>query len=124
MGALSRWAVRKPVLALVAWFIAMAAVFGLGTQLRGEFNDSFSLPDTESTTATEMLSTLPPSGSGEAAVRIVWSPASGSVTDPVVAEEITPVLEEIAALEAAMRATPPEAAANAEFLTFVARKPA
>ena len=99
MGALSRWAVRKPVLALVAWFIAMAAVFGLGTQLRGEFNDSFSLPDTESTTATEMLSTLPPSGSGEAAVRIVWSPASGSVTDPVVAEEITPVLEEIAALE-------------------------
>jgi RND superfamily putative drug exporter len=99
MGALSRWAVRKPVLALVAWFIAMAAVFGLGTQFRGEFNDSFSLPDTESTTATEMLSTLPPSGSGEAAVRIVWSPASGSVTDPVVAEEITPVLEEIAALE-------------------------
>ena len=51
------------------------------------------------TTATEMLSTLPPSGSGEAAVRIVWSPASGSVTDPAVAAEITPVLEEIAALD-------------------------
>ena len=98
MGALSRWAVRKPVLALVAWFIAMAGVIGIGTQFGGEFNDSFSLPDTESTTATEMLSTLPPSGSGEAAVRIVWSPASGSVTDPTVAAEITPVLEEIAAL--------------------------
>ena len=99
MGALSRWAVRKPVLALVSWFIAMAAVIGVGTQLGGEFNDSFSLPDTESTTATEMLSTLPPSGSGEAAVRIVWSPTSGSVTDPAVAAEITPVLEEIAALD-------------------------
>lgn len=99
MGALSRWAVRKPVLALVAWFIAMAGVIGIGTQLGGEFNDSFSLPDTESTTATEMLSTLPPSGSGEAAVRIVWSPATGSVTDPAVAAEITPVLEQIAALE-------------------------
>ena len=99
MGALSRWAVRKPVLALIAWFIAMAGVIGIGTQLGGEFNDSFSLPDTESTTATEMLSTLPPSGSGEAAVRIVWSPATGSVTDPAVAAEITPVLEQIAALE-------------------------
>ena len=99
MGALSRWAVRKPVLALVSWFIAMAAVIGVGTQLGGEFNDSFSLPDTESTTATEMLSTLPPSGSGEAAVRVVWSPTSGSVTDPAVAAEITPVLEEIAALD-------------------------
>ena len=32
MGALSRWAVRKPVLALVAWFIAMAGVIGVGTQ--------------------------------------------------------------------------------------------
>ena len=99
MGALSRWAVRKPVLALVAWFIAMVGVIGIGTQLGGEFNDSFSLPDTESTTATEMLSTLPPSGSGEAAVRIVWSPATGSVTDPAVAAEITPVLKQIAALE-------------------------
>jgi RND superfamily putative drug exporter len=99
MGALSRWAVRKPVMALVAWFIAMAAVIGIGTQLGGEFNDSFSLPDTESTTATEMLSTLPPSGSGEAAIRIVWSPTSGSVTDPAVAEEVTPLLDEIAALD-------------------------
>jgi hypothetical protein len=107
MGALSRWAVRKPVVALVAWFIAMAGVIGIGTQLGGEFNDSFSLPDTESTTATLMLSTLPPSGSGEAAVRIVWSPASGSVTDPAVAAEITPVLEEIAALESVTCVTNP-----------------
>jgi len=109
MGALSRWAVRKPVMALVAWFIAMAAVVGVGTQLGGEFNDSFSLPDTESTTATEMLSTLPPSGSGEAAVRIVWSPASGDVTDPAVASAITPVLEEIAALDSVACVTSPYA---------------
>ena len=34
MGALSRWAVRKPVLALVAWFIAMAGVIGIGTHDR------------------------------------------------------------------------------------------
>lgn len=32
--------------------------------------------------------------------------------------------EEVAALEAAMRAAPPETETNAEFLTFVARKPA
>ena len=107
MGALSRWAVRKPVWALIAWFIAMAAVIGIGTRLGGEFNDSFSLPDTESTTATEMLSTLPPSGSGESAVRIVWSPASGDVTDPAVAAQITPVLEEIAALDSVSCVTSP-----------------
>jgi len=33
-------------------------------------------------------------------------------------------LEERSALKAAMRAAPPETETNAEFLTFVARKPA
>ncbi len=109
MGALSRWAVRKPVVALIAWFLAMAGVVGVGTQLGGEFNDSFSLPDTESTTATEMLSTLPPSGSGEAAVRVVWSPANGDATDPAVAEAIAPVLAEIASLDSVACVTSPYA---------------
>ena len=99
MGALSRWAVRKPVWALVAWFIAMVAVIGIGTRLGGELNDSFALPDTESTTATAMLSTLPPNEGGEAAVRIVWSPTSGTATDPAVESAITPVLQDIAALD-------------------------
>ena len=99
MGALSRWAVRKPVWALVAWFIAMVAVVGIGTRLGGELNDSFALPDTESTTATAMLSTLPPNEGGEAAVRIVWSPVGGDVTDSAVEAAITPVLQDIAALD-------------------------
>lgn len=99
MGALSRWAVRKPVWALIAWLATVVLVVLIGTRFGGELNDSFSLPDTESTTATEMLATLPPSGSGESAIRIVWSPTEGQVTDPGVAAAITPVLEDIAALD-------------------------
>lgn len=99
MGVLSRWAVRRPVVALVSWFIAMAAMIGLGTQLGGELNDSFDLPDTESTTAQAYLSSLPEaSGALGATARIVWSPAEGTVTDPDVVQAITPVLEEIAAI--------------------------
>ena len=55
MGGLSRWAVRKPWWALLA-FVLMATVIGwLGTAHKGALNDSFSLPDTESKTATELL---------------------------------------------------------------------
>ncbi|MFM9133986.1 MAG: MMPL family transporter [bacterium] len=107
MGALSRWAVRKPVWALVAWFIAMGVVILAGTRLGGELNDSFALPDTESTMATEMLSTIPPSAGGESAARIVWSPTTGSVTDPAVEEAIAPVLQEVSALESVTCVTNP-----------------
>ena len=55
MGALSRWAVRRPVIALVAWIIALAGVIGAGVTLGGELNDSFELPDTESKIATDLL---------------------------------------------------------------------
>ena len=48
MGGLSRWAVRKPWWALLA-FIVMAGVIGfLGSARGGELKDSFELPDTES----------------------------------------------------------------------------
>ncbi|MGI9197558.1 MAG: MMPL family transporter [Candidatus Nanopelagicales bacterium] len=106
MGSLSRWAVRKPVWAIVAWFLAMGLVVLLGTRFGGELNDSFALPDTESTMATEMLSTIPPSANGETAVRIVWSDG-GPVDTPAVQQQITPVLESIAALPSVACVTNP-----------------
>jgi hypothetical protein len=52
MPGLSSWAVRRPVIALIAWFIAMVAIVGLSAGLKGTLNDSFDLPDTESKTAS------------------------------------------------------------------------
>ena len=39
MGALSRWAVRKPVWALIAWFATMVLVVLIGKRFGGELND-------------------------------------------------------------------------------------
>ena len=41
MPGLSAWAVRRPVLALIAWFVTVAAIGVLGIGFGGNYNDSF-----------------------------------------------------------------------------------
>ena len=75
MPGLSSWAVRRPVFALSAWFVAVIAIFGVGSTFAGTLNDSFDLPNTESKTATDLLaSSGANTGSYEAGATIVWSP--------------------------------------------------
>ncbi len=102
MPGLSQWAVRKPVIALISYIVALIAVVGIGVSFGGSLKDSFDLPDTESTTATDLLATignaeLDASSSGATAT-IIWSPSEGSAVDPATAAVITPVLEQVAAL--------------------------
>ena len=85
MPGLSSWAVRRPVLALIAWLVAVIAIFGFGSAFAGKLNDSFDLPNTESKTATDLLaSSGAPVGSYDAGATIVWSPVTCSAVDPAV----------------------------------------
>ena len=108
MPGLSAWAVRRPVLALVAWFVALAAVAGLGIGFAGQYNDSFDLPDTESKVATDLLSASGTDTSGvDGGATVVWSPSTGSAVDPATAAEVLPVLEDIAAKDTVTCVTNP-----------------
>ena len=108
MPVLSAWAVRRPVLALISWFVALVALLGLGTQLGGEFNDSFDLPDTESKVATDLLfSSGTDTSRVDGGATVVWSPDSGAAVDPATAARVVPVLEEIAALPSVTCVTNP-----------------
>ena len=101
MGGFSRWAVRRPWWAFLAWFVLAAVIGTLGGPLGGKLNDSFSLPDTDSLRATELLSQLPSGADSEATsvtASIVWSPESGSVLEPAVASAIVPMLQGIGSL--------------------------
>ena len=80
MGPLSRWAVRKPWWALGAWLLLVVIIGVMGTAFKGTLNDSFSLPDTDSLQAQELLEKLPagrPSEATTATAKIVWSPRRG-----------------------------------------------
>ena len=108
MPLLSSWAVRRPVVALISWVIAMVAVFGIAATFAGELNDSFDLPNTESKTATDLLVANGTDTAGfEGGGTIVWSPSTGSAVDPSVLATITPMLETIAGLDSVACVTNP-----------------
>ncbi len=66
----------------------------VGTKFGGDYNDNFELPDTESTTAQDLLGNLS-SGAGTGAGlegQIVWGVSSGQVTDSTVESTMTELL--------------------------------
>ena len=108
MPGLSSWAVRRPVVALIAWVIAMAAVFGVAFAFKGELNDSFDLPNTESKTATDLLvSSGTDTSRLDGGATIVWSPTTGSAVDATTAAAVLPLLTDIAALKSVACVTNP-----------------
>ena len=83
MGRVSQWAVRRPWFALGTWVGIMVLIGVLGTTFGGDYNDNFELPNTESTTAQDLLGELSGSAGTGAGLdgQIVWSADSGNVTD-------------------------------------------
>ncbi len=112
MGGLSRWAVRKPWWAIGA-FLLMAVVIGfMGKQLGGTLNDSFSLPDTESLKAQELLQQMSggqASSATTATATIIWSPGTpgASAVDEATAATVSPLLTKISKLPGVACVTDP-----------------
>jgi putative drug exporter of the RND superfamily len=97
MGQVSQWAVRRPWYALLMWAAIMVVVGILGTKVGGDYNDNFELPDTESTTAQELLSELS-AGAGTGAGldgQVVWKSESATGTDANAAKAMTGLLTEL-----------------------------
>ena len=94
MGPVSRWAVRRPWSAVAVWLVMAVLIGGLAARFGGSYNDSFELPDTESASAQKVLGQIPgvEDALTEATVKVVWSPESGSVTDPATQAAATALL--------------------------------
>jgi len=97
MGRVSQWAVRRPWYALLTWVLLMAAIIVASIAWGGEYNDDFELPNTESTTAQNLLGELSGSAGTGAGLegQVVWSSGSGDVDDSATTENITTLLTEI-----------------------------
>ncbi len=74
---LSTWAVTKPKQALLGFVLLLVVLGFSAARFGGDFIDSFELPDTESATATELLTeTAAASEASGATARVVFSPDS------------------------------------------------
>ena len=103
MGGLSRWAVRKPWWAIGAFLLMAVVIAFMGTSLKGTLNDSFSLPDTESLRAQQLLEQMKGNSAAAATTAtatIIWSPstAGASAIDASSAATIAPLLTSISTL--------------------------
>jgi RND superfamily putative drug exporter len=69
-----RWAV------IVAWVLAVVALFGLGLSVGGAYDDEFRLPDSESATAFDLLETRFPAQAGDT-FQVVMKARTGSFAE-------------------------------------------
>ncbi|WP_262006945.1 MMPL family transporter [Streptomyces sp. FIT100] len=100
MAGWARWCYRHRLVVLVLW---VGALFGLGaasSAVGTNYANVFSLPDTDSSEAYDLMTRAFPERSGDTDT-VVWrvSGSSGTVRDTAVRERIEPALREIAAMD-------------------------
>ena len=98
MGSVSAWAIRRPVIALLIWILATVGVGILATTFKGTFDDSFSLPNTQSAVAQDLLMEVNPQAADGNTANVVWAPKSGSVESDAVKAEVDSLLTKLAAI--------------------------
>ncbi len=101
MTRISQWAVRHPIFGLVSWFAIIGILIVLLTQFKGDFNDDFGLPASESTTAQDLLKEISGGGAGTGSGldgQVVWRAESGKATEGAAAADISAALTEISGL--------------------------
>ncbi len=95
MGPISRFAVRKPWIAVGAWVVILIAIFGGASKFAGTYNDSFNLPNTESTSAQEILKSKFGGTANSASASIVFSPKTGTIDQPAVKASMTQLAAQV-----------------------------
>ncbi|MEU9009952.1 MMPL family transporter [Streptomyces sp. NPDC048479] len=107
---MARWCYRHRLVVLVLW---VGALFGLGvagSAAGTNYSNSFSLPNTDSTHAYDLMAKAFPERSGDTDT-VVWRVSEGSVRDGSVRERIEPALKEIAGMKGVGEVASPYAGA-------------
>ncbi|MFD5698963.1 MMPL family transporter [Streptomyces lasiicapitis] len=99
MTAWARWCHRHRLVVLVLWLGALFGLGAAGSSAGTAYSNVFSLPDTDSTRAHDLMTKAFPERSGDTDT-VVWKTgADSSVGDGSVRDRIEPALKEIAALD-------------------------
>lgn len=107
MKALASWCVRHRVVVLLLWLAALVGTIAVSNSVGTAYSNSFSLPNTESTRALNLLQAAAPKVSGDRE-QIVFHTTDGTpVTDPAVQARITEMLHQVAKVQHVSSITSP-----------------
>ncbi len=98
MRALALFSFRRRRLVLALWLLLLAVVGGALGAVGAGYDDSFTLPDTESARAFALLERVSPAASGDA-LTAVFAVERGKVTDPAARPAVEEVLRELGGLD-------------------------
>src|SRR5260370_41768498 len=113
MLKLTRWTIAHRRLVVLAWIVLAVGVLAASQAVGKRNANNFSLPNTDSQRAVDVLQSRFPAQAGDAD-QIVFRTRTGTLTDAQVRAEIAPMLARIAKLpHVAGVVSPYEAGANA-----------
>ena len=97
MPAIARWCFRHRFAVIAAWVLVLVGLGALSQAVKSDYNNSFSLPGTGSTTAQQLLAKAIPAQAGDSDT-IVWQVSRGTVRDATVTTRMNSVLKQIATM--------------------------
>ncbi|MCK9794640.1 MMPL family transporter [Isoptericola sp. 4D.3] len=105
--SLGRWAARARRLVVIGWVLVLAVVGGAAGLLYQGFDNSVTIPGTESQDALDSLSATFPQVSGSSAQIIVVAPDGSTIEDDAVRGPVTDAVDEIGELDQVAAVTSP-----------------
>src|SRR5438067_5444766 len=97
MSAVARWCFRHRFSVIAAWVLVLVGLGALAQAVTSDYNNSFSLPGTDSTTAQQLLTRAVPAQAGDSDT-IVWHVSHGTVRARAVTARMSGVLNRIATM--------------------------
>jgi putative drug exporter of the RND superfamily len=94
---LTRWTIAHRRTVVLAWIAALVGAIAVSSWAGSRYSSDFSLPNTDSERAVELLQERFPAQAGDSD-QIVFRSRTGLVTDPSVRQAVEPMLERIADL--------------------------
>ncbi|MFJ3665440.1 MMPL family transporter [Streptomyces sp. NPDC090106] len=105
---MARWCYRHRLVVLFLWVGALFGLGAAGSAAGTDYANVFSLPDTDSKRAYDLMTKAFPQSAGDTDT-VVWKVDEGSVRDASVRSRIEPALEEIGAMKGVGEVTSPYA---------------
>ena len=95
MPALATWCVRHRRAVLLIWLLVLIAVTALSRSVGSAYTNSFSLPNTESTKALDLLQASSPGVAGDREQIVFHTTGGAQVTDPAVQQRVDAMLAKV-----------------------------